>query len=247
MLAACIVLLSMRSIAQSPKVEVAEPLVHAQFVGCAADGQVGPVPAPNAPEKPVLIRASMAKKLTYYKSSVSLGVLAPQGWYCFATYGSSGSYLFVAPKPIRDFPGDKFDGSIVELQNVDGETSGRFTVAQVVARVFPAHRQFVQNVIEMFDFFADKVTYSPFPDDRLTYRNNRVVEYKTGAYAQGLGTMSWLAPNGRSIMGVAILKDGPPHLLLLSARLPDGLDSLTPEIVKVVEADSAAPRPHTGQ
>ena len=236
-LAACIVLLPIRSVAQSPKVEVAEPLVRAQFVGCDSDGQVGPVPAPNEPEKRVLIRASMAKKLAYYKSAVSLGVLAPQGWYCFATYGSSGSYLFVAPKPIRDFPRDKFDGSVVELQYVDGETSGRFTVAQVVARVFPAHKQFVQNVVEMFDFFAAEITYSPFPDDKLTYRNDRVVEYKTNANAQGLGTTSWLAPSVRPIVGVAILKGRTPNLLLLNARLPDGLDDLTPEIVKAVEAD----------
>jgi hypothetical protein len=74
------------------------------------------------------------------------------------------------PKPIRGFPRDKFDGSVVELRGIDGETSGRFTVAQVVARVFPAHGQFVHNVIEMFDFFAPEVTYSPFPDDTLTYR-----------------------------------------------------------------------------
>jgi hypothetical protein len=182
----------------------------------------------------------MAKKLAYYKSAVSPGVLAPQGWSCFATYGSSGSYLFVAPEPIRDLPHDKFSGPVVELQDIDGETSGRFVVAQVVARVFPAHRQFVQNVLEMFDFFAAEITYSPFPGDKLTYRNDRVVEYKTGADAQGLGTTSSLAPSGRPIIGVAILKDRPPGLLLLNVRLPNGLDNLTSEIVNAVEADNIA-------
>lgn len=63
------------------------------FVGCKSDGQTGPQKAPNG--KPVLLPlpAKFAERLAYYKSEQSAGVLAPRGWYCFGTYGSSGDTL----------------------------------------------------------------------------------------------------------------------------------------------------------
>jgi hypothetical protein len=74
-----------------------------------------------------------------------LGVLAPRGWHCFSTYGSNGSNLFVSPVPIdgkalfsADWKG--FMGDVVQLSVMDGGTSGRFEVAKVVARVFPAYK-----------------------------------------------------------------------------------------------------------
>jgi hypothetical protein len=43
---------------------------------------------------------SVARRLAYYESGVSRGVLAPRGWFCFGVYGSSGSAFLVTPEPI---------------------------------------------------------------------------------------------------------------------------------------------------
>jgi hypothetical protein len=75
--------------------------VQVPFVGCEADGQVGAVAAPKKAEKVVKIDAGMAQRLAYYKAEYSPGVLAPRGWYCFGTYGSNGSSLFVSPQLIK--------------------------------------------------------------------------------------------------------------------------------------------------
>src|SRR5580692_3776159 len=60
------------------------------FVGCKADGQVGPLKAPKETTKMISLPSELAHELAYYKAEGGVGVLAPRGWYCFETYGSSG-------------------------------------------------------------------------------------------------------------------------------------------------------------
>ena len=67
------------------------------FVGCKSDGQVGPQDAPTGEPKTVTISPELAQMIAYYKASDGSGVLAPRGWYCFGTYGSSGSNLIRNP------------------------------------------------------------------------------------------------------------------------------------------------------
>ena len=122
------------------------------FVGCASDGQAGPQTAPAGPSKAVAVPAATAQRLAWYKAEYGPGVLAPRGWHCFSTYGSNGSNLFVSSDAIdsktllsMDWKG--FTGSAIEIAVSSGGTSGRFEVAKVIARVFPAYKQFAQNVI----------------------------------------------------------------------------------------------------
>src|SRR5690348_772725 len=86
--------------AQSTAPSQARNSVTVPFVGCESDGQVGPVNAPTGNRKVVPISTSAAQHLAYYKAQYGSGVLAPRGWYCFSTYGSNGSNLFVSPVPI---------------------------------------------------------------------------------------------------------------------------------------------------
>src|ERR1039458_1109977 len=74
--------------------------VTVPFVGCASDGQGGPLKAPIGKSKVVAIPAAAALRLAYYKAEYSSGVLAPRGWNCFSTYGSNGASLFVSPDPM---------------------------------------------------------------------------------------------------------------------------------------------------
>lgn len=107
---------------------------------------------------------------------------------------------------------------------------GRYEVARVIARVFPARMSFVQHVIDMFEGASD-YTYAPFPKDKLIVQTDRLVEFRTPPHSQGLGTTNRLRANDDPINGVAILQGDTPDLLMLRVRLPRELRELTPVIV----------------
>jgi hypothetical protein len=223
-------------------------LVSVPFVGCKSDGQGGPVDAPEGAVQTVQIDSSAAKKLAYYKAENSTGVLAPRGWYCFGTYGSSGSSLFVTPQPINsdDLLSMNWAGIAgpgIQVQEISGDTSGRFQVASVIARVFPAHKSFVDGVIKEGVEPASSFPFGPYPQDRLTYRSDQVVEFQTPAHSEGLGTVNQLKQSDEPIDGVAILQGETPDLLLVTVRLPPEVNELTSQIIQQVERESAAGAP----
>ena len=217
--------------------------VRVPFVGCASDGQTGPVPAPKGPERLVLIDASAAQKLAYYEAEQGAGILAPRGWYCFGTYGSSGSNLFVTPQPIK---GDellsaarkRFTGPAIQFSAIEGDTSGRFAAARIIARVFPVQKAFVQSVIEKGIEPASSFPFGPYPKDKLIYKGDRIVEYQTAPHSEGLGTASWLQANDYPISGVAVLTGETPDVLILHVRLPPDMSRLTSLIIRQFERDN---------
>jgi len=190
------------------------------------------------------ITAEAAPQLAYYEAGV--GVLAPRGWHCFGTYGSNGTALYVSPDQISfdEIVSNTWKGSAgpaVEIQVNDGGTSGRFAVARMIARVFPDHKAFADNVIKEGIEPASDFPSGPYADDKLTYRSKEIVEYETPADTAGLGTMSRLKKSAEPINGVAILV-GPaeqPSLVQLSARLPANLSALAPLIIQQTERDTA--------
>lgn len=226
---------------------IAQPsaAVSVPFVGCESDGQIGPMEAPKGTSIQVPISPKAVEQLAYYKPAQGAGVLGPRGWHCFGIYGSGGDALFVSPQPIEsaNFIGTnrrELAGPAIEVSHRLGGTSGRFDVAEVIARVFPAHNAFVMSVRQGFDLPAKDFPSGPYPSDKLTYKSNRTVEYETPAQAEGLGTRSFVKKNGRPIDGVAMLIGETPDLVLLSVRLPSSLAALTPVIVGQLERD--APR-----
>jgi hypothetical protein len=126
-------------------------LVRVPFVPCDSDGQVGPIRGPKDNGKAPSVPDWAAPNLAYYATS-EMGVLAPRGWHCFGMYGSAGATLTVTPEPHRadEFFNEKFglSGPAVQLSWISTDTSGRFEAARVVARLFPAKRDFVQRVIQ---------------------------------------------------------------------------------------------------
>lgn len=216
------------------------------FVGCKSDGQVGPLKAPVGKSKTVLIDAKSAQQVAYYKAEDGFGVLAPRGWYCFSTYGSNGSNLYVSREPINAATlfSDKwkgFAGPVVQLSGEIGDTSGRFGVARTIARVFPDHKEFVTGVIKEEIEPASSFPRGPYPKDKLTYKSNEVVEYETPPQTEGLGTASRLQKNPQSIRGVAILVGETPDLLQLAERLPADQADLSSAIIQRVEEDAKHP------
>ena len=69
------------------------------FVGCESFGQIQKLEAPKGSGTSLSISSKDAPRLAYYKSADGIGVLAPRGWYCEGASGSSGSGLFVSPRP----------------------------------------------------------------------------------------------------------------------------------------------------
>jgi hypothetical protein len=226
-----------------PQSKRPDALVRVPFVGCKSDGQVGPLKAPKGTSKTLRVSAQAGTRLAYYKSEYGVGVLAPRGWYCFSTYGSNGSTLYVSPEPIRaaDLFSTKwagFTGPAIQVSDMIGDTSGRFSVARTIARVFPAHMNFVRKVIAEGLEPADAFPSGPYPTDRMVYRSKEMVEYQTPANTEGLGTDSLLQKNDSPISGVAILFGEDPDLLELSVRLPPQFGDLTRVIIQQIEREA---------
>ena len=217
--------------------------VSVPFVGCRSGGQIGSAKAPSGEDRALPIGAAPARQLAYYSSSPGFGVLAPHGWYCFAIYGSGAMQLYVSPKQIdiQMLFSDKWGGlrgPAVQLDYRYGDTAGRFGVAEIIARVFPAYKAFAVRVMNEVTP-PESFTFSPYPHDALTYRSKTVVEYTTPAGTDGLGTRSSLKKNSSPIEGVAMLVEPTPDLVQVAVRLPPDMRQLSSTIIHQIELDAA--------
>jgi hypothetical protein len=203
------------------------------FVGCAQDGQAGPVQAPKGTNDVVRIDAGASHKLAFYTIGGDFGVLAPRGWHCFGIYGSSGSELSVSPQPLRrnDFFSTAWSGPVVNLEADNGSGSGTSAVARVIARAFPAHWPLVRGLIANGDLRGGEYQFGPYPHDRLIIQTDSLVQFQTARHSEGLGTTTWLKAGDQPIDGVAILDQKTFDLLMLRVRLPRELRDLTPVII----------------
>ncbi len=118
--------------------------VSVPFVGCASFGQTEKLKAPKGTSRSVRLSHKDAQALAYYKSADGIALLAPRGWYCQGASGSSGSTLYLSPKPIHDSPSgwEGLEGAAIEISRITSENSGRYEVAGIMARAFPEHRTF---------------------------------------------------------------------------------------------------------
>lgn len=208
--------------------EAREKLVYVPFVGCPADGQTGYIPPPKSGQSPSL-PARLARQLAYYGYDNGPTVLAPRGWHCVGLYGSSGSSLIVTPERHKadeffhsERPAD-VRGPAIQVSISYGGTSGRDEVAQGIARLFPAHRDFLRKVIKL----DREIGYAlDLPKARRTdvirRRTATFVRFTTPAKYEGEGTHSRLLAGNLPIDGIRQLfdfQDG-PDLLGVDVRLP---------------------------
>lgn len=217
------------------------------FVGCVAQGQLENFKAPTGTPHLVGISAENAQKLAYYRAAIDLGVLAPRGWYCEGSSGSSGNALWLSPEPInRHVPRWKgFSGPAIEIYRISSGASGMYDVAEILARVF---REYKDQAAPVLALIERPVPSGPYPNDALTYTNRSVVEFRTPPQAEGLGThLTWLRKSNLPVSGAVIMLEKPssveelPDMLLLAVRLPPALQRLTPVIVRDAEREALAP------
>jgi hypothetical protein len=213
------------------------------FVGCPSDGQIGPLEAPKDLPKAVSLPPETGARLAYYRAEEGVGVLAPLGWHCFSTYGSNGSSLFVSPQPLssNNFFHDEaqlFKGPFIQVSISIGDTSGRFDVAVIIARLFPSHRQFALNVLHEH-LLLNELPRGPFAKDHLRYLSKESVEYTTPANQVGEGTQSFLAADDQPINGVVMLTGKELSAVHLAVRLAPQDSSLATYIMRQLEQDAA--------
>lgn len=192
------------------------------------------------------VPSGAAQHLSYYKAENGFGTLGPKGWHCFGTYGSYGATLYVSPDSINprgllSTSWEGFAGPAIQISTIDGDTSGRFEVAKIIARAFPTHKGLVEGVIAEGIEPASSFPYGAYPADSLKYRGENIVEFQTPAQTEGLGTASCrLQKNERPISGVAILFGEEPNLVLLCVRLPSQANDLTQFITRQTERGAAS-------
>ncbi len=215
----------------------AEPVQPVNFVGCASEGMSGPAPAPQDDGKSPRLPADMASALSYYVSAGDLAVLAPAGWQCQQIYGSNGAELFIMPtrQPTANLYGDQpaLNGPVVELQWINGFTSGREDVARIAARLFPARPDLVRSAREEEPDFTMVFPHGPYLTDTVIRHGPADVEYCTPAGRQGMGTDSRLGRDNTAIHGAALMTvDG--NLVKIDVRLPQGSEALAQTIIDQV-------------
>ncbi len=146
----------------------------------------------------------------------------------------------MSPEPLdsKELFGDDWkglSGDAIQLSVSYGGTSGRFEVAKIIARVFPARRKFVDAVIREGLEPASSFPFGPYPQDKLTYKSQSIVEYETPAQCEGLGTQSRLLKNDAPIRGVEILRGKDVDLISLSMRLPPAFSELEAAVMQQIE------------
>jgi hypothetical protein len=193
------------------------------FVGCPADGQVGPIDAPKGDPKIVTLRHLPLDQIAYYKGADGPGVYAPRGWHCRLQYGSSGDSILVTPSftNTADFSGLQIHAQAIERTSFDGGTSGRFQVAIYASRLFPKlAAAFIATVRNENVMPASNFDRGPYIGDEVTYPATGVARFTTPADSQGLGTDGALAPANNPIRGIAVLEStGDWGIQIFRARL----------------------------
>jgi len=156
----------------------------------------------------------------------------------------NGESLFISPTPLNSAKllagtDNGFSGAAIQISVSLGETSGRFQVARLIARVFPQRQSFVRELIEAHDgLLSDSdVVYGPYKTDKLVHLDRNTVEFQTPANTDGLGTMSRLSKNAQPITGVIILTGDTPDAVHLSIRLNQDQASLAPYIIQRLERE----------
>ncbi len=206
--------------------------VDVPVVNCPVDGQVGP----QALKGPRSIRKNLpqgqASRLAYYRGLYGLEsavVLGPRGWKCIGRYGSNGGTVSIyAPQanPGRD---GRYQGPVVEVRVRYGGTSGRISVASTAGPLFKVAASFIDEVEANFPA-TQKYRRVPWPNEKVSPVNDRLVTYVTPPASEGTGTQGGLAVGSLPIHGVVAFTEE-SNLFALAARLDGDDTALIPTIL----------------
>jgi hypothetical protein len=189
----------------------------------------------------------VAEQIAYYRAEHNPGVYAPKGWSCRAWDGLNGSALVVTPKRIEPpyFPLPKITGPAVSIETSDAAGSGRFHVAIVAAQLFPLiGSEFITRVRQEHLISDASFDAEVYPDDRLIYLSDRLVQYTTPPNRAGLGTAGMFEMSDLPIRGLTILhlESEANSLVEVRVRLPAALNAVAEAVVQLETTCVQLPR-----
>jgi hypothetical protein len=139
--------------------------------------------------------------------------------------------LYVTPDDAQ--LGNSIRGPVVEVDYMTSEHgSGMDEIAMVFAHVFPHEHAFARRVRDRIEPRPNDDKFGPAPKDKLIVQTDRLVQLRTPAHSEGLGTMAWIKPSEDPIDVVAIVINKAPTLVMLRVRLPRELHDLAPIIIR---------------
>ena len=181
------------------------------------------------------VPVSAARALAWYVAE-NEAILAPRGWQCFEVYGSNGGTLVVAPQPLSFNrilgEGATLRGPVVLSTYTFGGTSGRWAVVEMIARYFPGHHAFIQEVRDM-GFDLGTLPTGPHRGDRIVSRTPTEIRLITPPGRRGEGTSFRLTPNHEPVESLIILHPASDmDASTVTIRLPRALAGLSPAILQ---------------
>ena len=206
-------------------------------IGCPADGQAGPVEAPEANARSVPAAERLPETVAYYKGEQAPGAFAPRGWQCHVWYGSGGGILLVTPdaqKPVNGTAWPAVSGEAVELTFHDSGASGRYQVQEYSLFFFHTRQEFRRWVEGTgFNFLNP---YEDFKNDSIKIRGRTVAEFITPPSTTGFGTAQFLRPSTDTIEGTAVFGNSKAYgeyLVVLRIRLSQTKSQLKTELLRL--------------
>jgi hypothetical protein len=206
-------------------------------VGCPADGQAGPIEAPQESARTVPTAEALPETIAYYKGLQAPGVFAPRGWHCHVWYGSGGGVLLVTPdaqRPVNGTAWPATSGEAVELTFHDPGASGMYEV-QAYSLFFFHTRQEFRHWVEA-EGFGFMNPYEDFKNDSIKIRGRTIAEFITPARTTGFGTAQFLRPSADPIEGVVVLGNSKAYgeyLVVLRIRLDQTKSQLKRELLRL--------------
>jgi hypothetical protein len=206
------------------------------FVGCV---EQGPSPdddgwtAPSGRTLATNLPPTVASRLAVYASNWS-AVLAPRGWACHSSFvEKQGVAMIVAPKLDGNMAAILAGPSVILWNDQNPRT-----VAAYAARYFP------ERVAPMTASTRANDPAQPmprYPNDRLRYLSDLVLDYATPAHHAGLGEPDEAAAARQSltsygVLALSNLPQGAGGIVNLTVRLPADLTFLHGAIVKALAA-----------
>jgi hypothetical protein len=121
-----------------------------------------------------------------------------------------------------------------------GGTSGRWGVAEAIARYFPSYRGAIPKLTT--GFINPRWPRGPYPHDRLSHRSKTLVHFVTPPHTKGQGSVAFgnWGKSTRAVQGSVMLvktADG-PDVRYVTIQLPDADNALAKVILTQAEESS---------